>query len=219
MPLIAILDSGINPTHPHVPKVQAGFNATAGGVPEDWFDRAGHGTAVAGAIHSLAPEAELLAIKIFDGGLRTNLDSIERGIEWALSRGADLINLSLGTTNEAHASRLAAWVERGAIWVSAAVSGDAPAYPGSLPGVVGVEVDPQLARFECRALGAMRFAASPYPREIPGVEPEHNLSGISFAVANVTGIIARDWARLGGLEVQELARELSIRWVQRQPDR
>lgn len=219
MPLIAILDSGINPEHPHVAKVQAGFNATAGGVPEDWFDRAGHGTAVAGAIHSHAPEAELLAIKIFDGGLRTNIDSIERGIEWALTRGADLINLSLGTTNEAHAAKLAAWVERGAIWVSAAVSGDAPAYPGSLAGVIGVEVDMQLERFECRALGAMRFAASPYPREIPGVERERNLSGISFAVANLTGIIARNWETLGGLEVQELTRELSIRQVPRQPAR
>ncbi len=218
MPLIAILDSGINPAHPHVSRVQAGFNATAGGVPEDWFDRAGHGTAVAGAIHSLAPEADLLAIKIFDGGLRTNIDAIERGIEWALSRGADLINLSLGTINEAHASRLAAWVERGAIWVSAAVSGDAPAYPGSLAGVVGVEVDAQLERFQCRALGALRFAASPYPREIPGVQRERNLSGISFAVANLTGIIARDWARLGGLEVQELSRVLSIQPVLRQPD-
>ena len=219
MPLIAILDSGINTAHPHVSKVQAGFNASAGGVPEDWFDRAGHGTAVAGAIHSLAPEAELLAIKIFDSGLRTNIDTIERGIEWALSRGADLINFSVGTTNEAHAARLAAWVERGAIWVSAAVSGDAPAYPGSLPGVVGVEVDTQIERCECRALGAMRFAASPYPREIPGVERERNLSGISFAVANVTGMIARDWARLGGLDAPALARELSIRPVRRQPDR
>ncbi|MYG21824.1 MAG: hypothetical protein F4168_05470, partial [Gemmatimonadetes bacterium] len=33
-------------------------------------------------------------------------------------------------------------------------------------------------------------AASPYPRPIPGVPVERNLSGISFAVANVTGVLA-----------------------------
>ena len=34
-------------------------------------------------------------------------------------------------------------------------------------------------------------AAAPYPRPIPGVPRERNLSGISFAVANVTGMLAR----------------------------
>ena len=33
--------------------------------------------------------------------------------------------------------------------------------------------------------------ASPYPRPIPGVPVERNLHGISFAVANATGLIAR----------------------------
>ena len=32
--------------------------------------------------------------------------------------------------------------------------------------------------------------ASGFPRPIPGVPPERNLSGISFAVANVTGFLA-----------------------------
>jgi len=35
------------------------------------------------------------------------------------------------------------------------------------------------------------LAASPYPRPIPGVPPERNLNGISFAVANATGVLAR----------------------------
>lgn len=208
MPLIAILDSGINPGHPHVAAVRAGFNASVGGVPQDWFDRAGHGTAVAGAIHSLAPCAELLAVKIFDRALRTNIDAIERGIEWALLQGADLINLSLGTANRAHADRLSTLISQGAIWVSASTSSSAPAYPGSLPGVIGVEADNALERHRCRALGGLLFAASPYPREIPGVDRERNLSGISFAVANLTGIIARDWHRFSGLGAEQVARGL-----------
>ena len=35
------------------------------------------------------------------------------------------------------------------------------------------------------------FRASAYPRSIPGVPRERNLSGVSFAVANVTGFLAR----------------------------
>jgi len=33
--------------------------------------------------------------------------------------------------------------------------------------------------------------ASGYPRPVPGVPPSRNLKGISFAVANVTGLMAR----------------------------
>jgi hypothetical protein len=34
------------------------------------------------------------------------------------------------------------------------------------------------------------FYASGFPRPIPGVTPEKNLKGLSFAVANVTGLVA-----------------------------
>jgi hypothetical protein len=37
----------------------------------------------------------------------------------------------------------------------------------------------------------LRLRASGYPRPIPGVPPERNLRGVSFAVANATGVIAR----------------------------
>jgi hypothetical protein len=46
--------------------------------------------------------------------------------------------------------------------------------------------------------GTAVFAASPYPRPIPGVPRERNLSGVSFAVANVTGFIARAVEAAGG---------------------
>lgn len=182
MPKVAILDSGVHLGHPHVGAVAGGFDATGVG---DWQDRIGHGTAVAGAIRSLAPEAELLVVKIFEGGLRTNIDIILRGVEWALDQNVDIVNLSLGTTNADHAERLGEWVAKGSLWVSAAST-----YPGMLAGVVGVEIDASLDRDRVRHLGGTRFAASPYPREIPGVSRERNLQGVSFAVANVTGLIA-----------------------------
>jgi hypothetical protein len=61
--------------------------------------------------------------------------------------------------------------------------------PGSLPGIIGVLPDPDCARDVFRYHDGM-FYASPYPRPIPGVPVDRNLQGISFAVANMTGLIA-----------------------------
>jgi hypothetical protein len=66
--------------------------------------------------------------------------------------------------------------------------------PGSLPGVIPVQLDWECPRdrFRCVEIdGTTVFRASGYPRPIPGVPPDRNLHGISFAVANVTGFVAR----------------------------
>jgi hypothetical protein len=39
-------------------------------------------------------------------------------------------------------------------------------------------------------VSSLKMRASGYPRPIPGVPPERNLRGQSFAVANATGILA-----------------------------
>jgi hypothetical protein len=39
--------------------------------------------------------------------------------------------------------------------------------------------------------GRWRFFASGFPRPLPGVPPSRNLNGISFAVATMTGFVAR----------------------------
>jgi subtilisin family serine protease len=160
----------------------------------DGVDRLGHGTAVAAAIHDLAPGATLIVGKIFDRTLTTNANVLARGIEWAVSRGARLVNLSLGTANPVHRERLsdavASAAAKGTIVVCAGETNGVQWLPGSLPGVVSVTANGQLERNEV-IVGPTGFIAAPYPRAIPGVPKERNLSGVSFAVANVTGILAR----------------------------
>ncbi|HTH26323.1 MAG TPA: hypothetical protein VL919_14490, partial [Vicinamibacterales bacterium] len=67
--------------------------------------------------------------------------------------------------------------------------------PGSIAGVWAVTLDWTVPRDSCRLdrLGAKgaSFRATGFPRPIPGVPPAKNLKGLSFAVANVTGIIAK----------------------------
>jgi subtilisin family serine protease len=175
---IAVIDSGVNASHPHIVRVD-------GGWPEnDFLDRLGHGTAVMAAIQEKAPDAEYFAVRIFDRELRTNIDTLLAAIQWAVDHQMDIVNLSLGTANPGHAEKFAPFISR-AIFVS-----PAGAYPGDLPGVIRVAQDPTLSRDQYRIDGDT-FYASGYPRPMPGVPPERNLRGVSFAVANVTGFVAR----------------------------
>jgi len=196
---VAVVDSGVNVPHPHLPGVAGGLAFDLEGKQgDDYVDRLGHGTAVAAAIHEKAPEAELWAVKVFDRELATTVSTLVRAIAWASERGCSLVNLSLGTPNDFRAGDLAPAIERavarGTIVVSAFEHEGRRWYPGSLPGALGVVMDAAQPR-ESVAVeevdGVRVLRASPYPRPIPGVPPERNLNGISFAVANATGVVAR----------------------------
>lgn len=220
---IAVVDSGVHSTHPHVGGVAGGVAiGRDGAVSDDYVDRLGHGTAVTAAIREKAPAAELFAVRVFGDRLATSRDALVRAIEWAVEREARLVNLSLGTSNPAHEARLAASVARaaegGALVVSARESDGARWLPGSLPGAIGVLLDWSCPRHSVRLrtghTGAPVFQASGFPRPVPGVPPARNLGGISFAVANVTGVLARLLEREPEVrdadEVFELARRHAV---------
>jgi Subtilase family len=185
---IAVIDSGIHCGHPHVGQIAGGVGVTDSGFTGDILDRIGHGTAVAGAIREKAPEAELYAVKVFDRRLSTNIETILRALEWCIDQRMDLINLSLGTTNPAHRARFERLLASGGLVVSAA-----DRLPGSLSSVIGVASEQDCPREVFRYRDGI-FYASPYPRSIPGVPPAHNLQGVSFAVANMSGFVARTLA-------------------------
>jgi hypothetical protein len=193
---IAVIDSGVNPAHPHISRVE-------GGWPEnDFLDRLGHGTAVMAAIQEKAPGAEYFAVRVFERGLRTNIDTLIAAIQWSIDQQMDIINLSLGTSNPAHAERFRPFLSR-AIFVSPAA-----AYPGDLPGVIRVAEDRNCERDQFRSEGET-FYASGYPRPMPGVPPERNLNGVSFAVANMTGFVARACETLADRSYQSVRARLA----------
>ena len=86
--------------------------------------------------------------------------------------------------------------------VAAAPQPHARWLPGALPRVVRVNVDWTLPRETCRLQLVLpddvEMWASGFPRPIPGVPAERNLKGVSFAVANATGLLARVLA--GGID-------------------
>ena len=196
---IAVIDSGVHPNHPHIGSVEDGVAFdSAGAMHADLVDRIGHGTAVAAAIHEKSPDAALIPVKVFDRSLSTTGRALAAGIRWAVERKVDIVNLSLGTTNDEHSQMLADVVaearREGTIIVAAAPTEDHAWLPGGLDGVVGVELDWACPRDTCHIVsdedGRVQVRASGYPRPIPSVPPEQNLKGQSFAVANATGLIA-----------------------------
>jgi len=196
---VAIVDSGVHATHPHVNGIEQGVAIRAdGSLDDDFADRLGHGTAVAAAIREKAPDALLVAIKVFWDTLATDIGSLVSGIDEACRRNARIINLSLGTSNPAHRTLLEAAADRamqhGAFIVAAGDDNGTQWLPGTLPGIVASRLDWDIPRDEYRVLeigDRSVVSASGYPRDIPGVPRERNLKGLSFAVANTTGFVAR----------------------------
>jgi subtilisin family serine protease len=163
--LVAVVDSGVDRTHPELAGRIAAGKSFVGGSP--WRDTKGHGTFVAGlmaarldngeGIAGLAFPAQLLVAKVVRSDGVVPLEAEARAIRWAADRGARVINLSLGGIRDPldpehdsfsalEADAVAYAVRRGAVVVAAVGNGDqAPeqpwryaSYPAALPHVLGV---------------------------------------------------------------------------------
>jgi subtilisin family serine protease len=197
---VAVIDSGVHASHPHIGGVAGGVGIdSAGAQHDDYVDRLGHGTAVTAVIREKAPDAEIFAIKVFDRELSATGAALAAACEYARSIHAQIVNLSLGTQNAAHQAALADVVrrlrDRGSVVIAAGEQDGIRWLPGALAGVWAVTLDWSVPRetMQIDQLGpnGAAFRASGFPRPIPGVPPERNLKGVSFAVANVTGVVAR----------------------------
>src|SRR4029077_14782598 len=141
--MVAVIDSGVHAAHPHVGGVSGGFGIREDGtVADEYVDRLGHGTAVTAAIREKAPDAGILAIKVFWKSLTTNTAMLVRAIDEAAAEGAAVINLSLGTADMQHRAALDAAVARarglGAVVVAAHDDGGVRWLPGCLDEVIAV---------------------------------------------------------------------------------
>lgn len=107
---VAVLDSGWDHDHPDLQgTVVTERNFVAGSDDADADDDNGHGTHVAGIIAGsgaasggryagVAPDADLLVGKVIDGDGSGFSSDIIAGMEWAVAQGADIVNMSLGSS-------------------------------------------------------------------------------------------------------------------------
>ena len=214
---IALIDSGVNPQHPHVNEVAGGvafFQAADGGVATTpgFHDTIGHGTAVAGIIRERLPAARLFALKIFSDTLRAPAKLLGAALAWAVDHRIKVIHLSLGTANPTHRLALERVCRqaqgRQLVVVAAGRGPDDVIWPSALETVVGVFWDPACApgRISYHPGRPIAFGAHGWPLALPGLPQERNFRGHSFAAARVTAEVGRlladnpgggpDWVRL-----------------------
>lgn len=116
--MVAVLDTGIDADHPELAGrvLASGYNFVdqnadvsdyGNGVNDDpAYDStvdecAGHGTFVAGLISLVAPDATLLPVKVLNDEGHGDAFIIAQGIYYAIDQGAEVINMSLGSTYDA----------------------------------------------------------------------------------------------------------------------
>ena len=218
---VALIDSGVNAQHSHVGFLAGGisFAVTADGEvreSDDYADRLGHGTALAGILRAKAPQVELYAVKIFTDRLVTSLAVLEAALLWGVQQNMKILNLSLGTANPDHRARLLEVVAQanaaGTLLVASAPPGRADVFPAALPGVIGVAGDDRCGWGEHRYIAddPIPFRAHPCPRPLPGPAQARNFRGHSFASAHLSALLALLVEKHPGLTVDE-AREYLIR--------
>jgi Subtilase family len=163
--LIAVIDSGIDGTHPDLVGRVVAAKSFVGGSP--YRDDQGHGTFVAGEIAAnpsnevgiagLAFNARLLVAKVVDPDGTVSLLGEVAAIRWAVAEGARVINLSLGGVRDPLNGALDTYspleqaaidyaYSKGVVVVAAVGNGpQSPAtpwpfahYPAALPHVIGV---------------------------------------------------------------------------------
>ena len=107
---VAIIDSGVEGSHRAVGGrlvrsvvIELGEDDDEPTVRDDpeGLDVVGHGTACAGIIHSLAPAADLVSVRVLGPDNRGKGAIFAAGLEWAIREGATVANLSLSSRSEA----------------------------------------------------------------------------------------------------------------------
>lgn len=215
--LVAIIDTGIEETHPELTgTVAARFNA----FPSQPFVPDTHATAIAGIVAAqrnlagIAPDARILAVQAFtptgkgDKGNKVPVDAMDSGrgtshrisvgLDWALMKGARVVNMSFaGPREDSLVARLIAkGDEAGVIYVAAAGNAGPkapPAYPAAHPAVIAVTaIDEQRRLYAHANVGDYIALAAPGVDVMaPAAGNAYDLeTGTSFAAAHVSAVAA-----------------------------
>lgn len=220
---VAVLDTGVDGKHPAFAGRLAGQydvvaeRGTWRCVKAEPRDSVGHGTACAGIVLQLAPEAEITSVRVIGPDSRGTGDQLVAGLTHALGLGFDVLNMSLGTTDARITARLGALADKafygGNIIVAAANNQGQVAFPAHLSSVLSVSMegfdDPETLRFDWGSV--IEVAARGVYVQAPAPGGGSQLfTGTSFACPHVSGLVARVLSVFPGLAPWEARLLLSL---------
>jgi subtilisin family serine protease len=145
---VCILDSGVDQGHPLVGEIQQSVAVSLGPndevVVEDDTegDLCGHGTACAGIVRSLAPDCEIISVRVLGAGFTGSGGVLLAGLRWAVEQGFDVVNMSLSTTKRQFAGILHELTDtayfRRTLLVASAHNMPVESYPWKFSSVISV---------------------------------------------------------------------------------
>jgi subtilisin family serine protease len=204
---IAVLDSGIEVRHPVLKglKLTDDLAVTDNGlhlscVSGGGIDVFGHGTAIAGILRQVAPEAEIGSFRVLGEHLRSRTAIICEGAREALERGYHILHCSFGCSREDQVLQYKDWIDeayvKGRHIVAACNNYDymKREWPGHFPSVITVnfaKTDDSEALYY-RPGQLVEFAARGDDLDVPWCGGgRKKVTGSSFAVPHVAGLLAR----------------------------
>lgn len=200
---VAIVDSGIDAGHELVGGVERSVAVRKRPdddpevVDDDVGDVAGHGTACAGIVRSMAPACRLWSVRVLGPGNKGAASVLLAGLRWAVDQGCEVVNLSLSTPKRETAALLHDIADdayfAGTIFVASAHNFDVRSYPWRFSSVVSVAShdgdDPFEFLYNPRP--PVEILARGMDIEVAWLDRGRIVAtGNSFATAYVTGICA-----------------------------
>ncbi len=201
---VAIIDSGVEGTHPRVAGRLMESHAVAltddGAevVPDpDGGDMFGHGTACAGIIVGLAPDVEIISIRVLGADLKGKGRAFVAALDWAIARRIGIVNLSLSSKSEQlypvfHEIADEAYFSN-VVLVSAANNVPGASYPSLFSSVISVAAheEPEPRRLYYNPSPPVEFGAWGVDVPVAWLNGSETLAtGNSFAAPHVAGIVA-----------------------------
>ncbi|MFI6603929.1 S8 family serine peptidase [Nonomuraea sp. NPDC050536] len=204
---VCIIDSGLDAEHPAVggraeqycvrQEIVDGIEGWSV-VPDAEGDSAGHGTACAGIIRSLAPDCDLVSVRVLGKNLQGNGEALMAALKWAIEQRFPVVNLSLSTRRQVFKERLHDMAEEayfsGVTIVSSAHNRPVNSFPWRFSSVisVGSHGRSEPGYIEVNPTPPVEFFAAGVDIETarPGGGTSR-VSGNSFATPHIAGWCAR----------------------------
>lgn len=201
---VAVLDSGVDSSHPMIGRLDRSVGVVAGDDGDftiadcEPADTAGHGTACAGIIRSIAPGASLTSVRVLTNGRHGTGAALLAGLRWAIDERFDVINMSLSTARPQFCLALHDLADRAyfrrCVLVASAHNMPVKSFPWPFASVISVashdERDPSVYYYnpsppvDFFAHGMAVQVAWPGGAKI-------RTTGNSFAAPHITGMCAR----------------------------
>jgi subtilisin family serine protease len=204
---VAVVDSGVDAAHPDLAgKVEKACMVRRGEDGEidlqeqpghESADSYGHGTAVAGAVMSVAPDAQIVSVKVLNEYNQCTGHELIAGFQWALDQRIRLINMSLATARQQYVESLHALCEQAylqdAIVVASKRNFGDIGWPARFLSIVSIDREDfdDAWRLNYMPHNLVEFAAHGTNVRLPTLNQQYALqTGTSFATPHVTGIVA-----------------------------